>query len=108
MWFKYKLRACYRFKNVSNNDIRNLSADFVLRQNDKILETIKKTFVYPKSPLYSNGGESMDVEVVFGKNIFTKKELEQYVIDIYIYKDERYKTLLSTMKVTLKTLYSSK
>ena len=108
MWFKYKLRACYRFKNVSNNDIRNLSADFVLRQNDKILETIKKTFVYPKSPLYSNGGESMDVEVVFGKNIFTKKELEQYVIDIYIYKDERYKTLLSTMKVPLKTLYSSK
>ena len=108
LWFKYKLRAKYKFKNISNNDIRNLSADFVLRQNDRILETITKKFVSPKMPLYSNGGETKDVEVVFGKNIFTKKELEQYVIDIYIYKDERYKTHLGTMKVPLKSVYSSK
>ena len=43
-----------------------------------------------------------------GKNIFTKKELEQYVIDIYLYKDERYKTLAGTMRVPLKSIYSSK
>ena len=35
--------------------------------------------------------------------IFTKKELEQYYIDIYLYKDEKYKTLVSTMKVPLKS-----
>ena len=85
-----------------------MSADFVLRQNDKVLETVSKTFVTSKSPLYSNGGESANIEVIFGKNIFTKKELEQYVIDIYLYKDERYKTLAGTMKVPVKSIYSSK
>ena len=110
LWFKYKLRAKYKFKNVSNNDIKHLSADFVLRHKDKdrVLETVSKTFVDKKTPLYSNGGETPDVEIVFGKNIFTKKELEQYVIDIYLYKDERYKTLAGTMRVPLKSLYSSK
>ncbi len=108
LWFKYKLRAKYKLKNISNNDIKNLSADFVLRQNDKVLETVSKTFVTSKSPLYSNGGESANIEVIFGKNIFTKKELEQYVIDIYLYKDERYKTLAGTMKVPVKSIYSSK
>lgn len=108
MWFKYKLRAKYKFKNISNNDIRNLSVDFVLRQNDKILETVTKKIVNPKIPLYSNGGETPNIEVIFGQHIFTKKELEQYAIDIYVYKDERYKTQLGTMNVPLKSVYSSK
>lgn len=107
-WFKYKLRAKYKLKNISNNDIKHLSADFILRQNDKVLETVTKTFVTARNPLYSNGGETAEYEIIFGKNIFTKKELEQYVIDIYIYKDERYKTLAGTMKVPLKSIYSSK
>ena len=110
LWFKYKLRAKYKFKNVSNNDIKHLSADFVLlhKDKDRVLETVTKTFADKKAPLYSNGGETPDVEIIFGKNIFTKKELEQYVIDIYLYKDERYKTLAGTMRVPLKSIYSSK
>ena len=110
LWFKYKLRAKYKFKNVSNNDIKHLSADFVLlhKDKDRVLETVTKTFADKKAPLYSNGGETPDIEIIFGKNIFTKKELEQYVIDIYLYKDERYKTLAGTMRVPLKSIYSSK
>ena len=108
LWFKYKLRAQYKFRNVSNNDINHLSADFVLSQRGRVLETVSKTIVNNKSPLYSNGGETQDILVVFGKNIFTKKELEQYIIDIYLYKDEQYKTLVATMRVPLKSFYSSK
>ena len=80
-----------------------MHAEFVLRQNDKVLETITKEVVNRDKPLVINGGESGDVNVTFGKKIFTKKELEQYYIDIYLYKDEKYKTLVSTMKVPLKS-----
>ena len=85
-----------------------MSVDFNLRQNDKVLETITKPAANKDVPLFSNGGETQEIEVNFGKNIFTKRELEQYVIDIYVYKDDRYKTLVGTMKVPLKSFYSSK
>lgn len=101
--FKYKLRAKYKFRNASNTNIKKMHAEFVLRQNDKVLETITKEVVNRDKPLVINGGESGDVNVTFGKKIFTKKELEQYYIDIYLYKDEKYKTLVSTMKVPLKS-----
>ena len=107
-FFKYSLKAKYRFRNVSNADIIKMSAVFNLRQNDKVLETITKPAANKDVPLFSNGGETQEIEVNFGKNIFTKRELEQYVIDIYVYKDDRYKTLVGTMKVPLKSFYSSK
>ena len=37
---------------------------------------------------------------------FNEKELEQDSIDIYLYKDERYKTLVASMKVPLKSFNS--
>ena len=54
--------------------------------------------------LESNGGITPIITAKFCKNIFTKKELEQYVIDIYLYKDEKFKTLISTMPVPLKSI----
>ncbi len=104
MWFKYKLKANYRFKNISTNDIKKLNAEFVLRQNDKILETVTKTCATKARPLFSGGGYSDVIQVVFGKNIFTRKELEQYVIDIYLYKDDKYKTFVCSMKVPVKSI----
>lgn len=106
IFFKYKLKSKFKLKNVSNSDIRFLYADFVLKQNDKTLEIVNKTFADKTNPLYSNGGESPEVEVIFGKNIFTRSELERYSIDIYLYKDEKFKTLVATLPVT--ELYSSK
>ena len=107
-WFKYKLKLKYRFKNISNTDIIRLSADFNLKQNDKLLETISKNIVNRDKPLFSNGGETAEVEVTFGKNIFTRKELEEDYIDIYLYKDERYKTEVASIKIPKKSIYSSK
>lgn len=106
IFFKYKLKSKFKLKNVSNNDIRTLKADFILKQDNKILETVSKTFADKSKPLYSNGGETPEVEVVFGKNIFTRSELERYSIDIYLYKDEKFKTLVTTMPVS--KLYSSR
>ena len=83
-----------------------MKADFILKQDNKILETVSKTFADKSKPLYSNGGETPEVEVVFGKNIFTRSELERYSIDIYLYKDEKFKTLVTTMPVS--KLYSSR
>lgn len=106
IFFKYKLKSKFKLKNVSNNDIRILRADFILKQDNRVLETVSKTFADKSKPLYSNGGESPEVEVIFGKNIFTRSELERYSIDIYLYKDEKFKTLITTMPVS--QLYSSK
>lgn len=107
-WFTYKLKGTYRFKNVSHTDIKNMYTDFVLRKDNKVLETISVKCVDKEKPLYSNGGVTNEINVVFDKNIFTTSELEQYLIDIYLYKDEKYKTLVYTMRVPLKTVNNTK
>lgn len=103
-WFSYHLNAAYRLKNISHVNINNLSADFVLRQGDRALETVTVKCVDKDNPLFFNGGVSKEIEVKFKKNIFTKNELEQYLIDIYLYKDKQYKTLVYTMKVPVKSV----
>lgn len=105
LWFKYRLKASYIIKNVSNSDINKLSAEFVLRQKDKTKEVVQAVCVKKSKPLRPDS-ESGDIKVVFGKNIFTRKELEQYTIDIYLFKDERYKTYIGTMKVPVKSIKS--
>jgi len=107
-WLSYRLSGIFRLKNTSYLNISNLSADFVLRQGDKVLETVSVKCVDRNKPLFSNGGLSEAVKVKFGKNIFTKNELDQYLIDIYVYKDKQYKTLLHTMKVPHKSIIFNK
>ena len=106
MWLKYHLRGMYRIKNVSHTDITNLSAEFVLKRKDngKILESVNTKVVTKNNPLYSNGGVTEAIMVNLGKNIFTKRELDQYIIEIYLYKDEKYKTLITTMNVPKKSI----
>ena len=103
LWFKYRLKANYKFKNISNYDITSLNAEFILKQGNKTKEKITRANIIKNSTLQSNGGETNNINVTFGKNIFTKKELEQYTIDIMLYKDEKYKTLVFSMKVPLKS-----
>ncbi len=107
IFFKYKLKPTYKFVNVSGTDIHNLKALFVLRKGNKVLEEVEKDVVVKTKPLYSNGGESSDIEVVFGKNIFTQKELSQYEIDTYLYKDSKYKTHVNTIKVPERSVFSA-
>lgn len=104
IWLRYRLKGGYRIKNISHLDIFNLYVEFVLRRkdNEKVLEVVTKKCVDAKTPLYSNGGVTDIIKVNFGKNIFTKNELGQYVVDIYLYKDEKYKTLVSSMLVPVR------
>lgn len=99
--FKYKLNSSYTVKNVSTQDIKKLSLDFVLRQEDKEKEVVTlKDCITKRNQLYSNGGEKDNLTVQFGKNIFTKRELSQYYIDVYAYKVPEYKTYIGSFKVT--------
>ena len=100
----YKLKGKFRFKNVSHMDIKNMSVDFVLRKDDKLKETQTYRCVTKNAPLFSNGGVTEEIAVSLGKNIFTKKEMDQYIVYIYLYKDEQYKTLVYSMKVPQKTI----
>jgi len=101
--FKYHLKGKYKIKNVSANDIFKMSVDFVLREGDKEKERYRFDCVSKKEPLLSNGSETSEIEVNFGKNIFTKKELEKYTIDIYAYKDEKFKTLVGSYRIPEKS-----
>lgn len=108
IFFKYHLKGIFRLKNVSNNDIFKLSADFILKQGDKFKEKYTVKCVTKQKPLLSNGNETDEIEVKFGKNILTKKELAQYTIDVYVYKDPKYKTLLGTFSVPEKSFNKKK
>ena len=97
--FKYPLQPKFKFTNVSSSDIVNLTADFVLKVKDRPVETYTTQIADRNNPLFSNGGESKIIPVNFKKTVLTKKELEHYSIDIYIYKDEKYKTPLTKVRV---------
>lgn len=98
-WFTYPVKAVFKFANVSSSDILNLRGDFVLTHRGKELETVTKTIANKKFPLSSNGYESQPIEIVFKKKIFTRRELKRYTIRIYLYKDEKFKTLIGEMQV---------
>ena len=100
VFFKYKLKSDFVFQNLSASDINKMSVEFVLRQGDKEKESTTFDCVDKKHPLLSNGGKTDVLTVIFGKNIFTKKELNSYSIDVYAYKDKHFKTLLGTYNIT--------
>ena len=93
--FKYPLKAQYQFLNVSNSDIINLKGDFVLCENNKPIETVTMTIANKTKPLYSGTLQPNEVDIKFKKEIFTKKDLNNYTIKIYLYKDKKFKTLVS-------------
>ena len=98
----------FKFKNISSADIYKASVDFVLRQGDTEKERLTEELSSKKKPLFSNGYETDDIAIKMGQNILTKKELEQYYIDIYVYKDEKFKTLIASFKVLELLNYWSK
>ena len=93
--FRYQLNAKYKIRNNSSSNIKSLSADFVLRKKDKVRDIAVKNFANKERPLRA-GAETNAELIKLVKKIFTKKELNEYVIDIYLYKDEKYKTLIGT------------
>ena len=100
--FRYRIKAAFQFQNNSSSDIYKMTAEFVLRHKDENKEVTTIKCVNKKKPLLSNGDKTEEVVVDFGKNIFTKKELENYFIDIYLYKDPKFKTLVGSYKIPSK------
>ncbi len=100
-FFRYPLKATYSFLNVSNMDVINMYADFVLLNKNKPVETITQKISNKNKPLLSYSYEPNFVDIKFVKRFFTKKELENYTIKVYLYKDEKYKTLVSETAIPL-------
>jgi hypothetical protein len=99
IFFSYPIKAKFSFANVSNVDIINLSGEFVLLNKGKKIETITKTISNKKAPLYCSTLEPSNVSINFKQKALTKKELENYSIQIYLYKDEKYKTFVAETKL---------
>lgn len=97
--FNYPLKATYQFLNISNSDIFKLKGDFVLCYNDKPVETVTETIASKDSPMLCATEKPNDVSIKFNRKIFTKKELKNYTVKIYAYKDEKYKTLICENKL---------
>ena len=74
-----------------------------MKQGSKVRETYTVECVNKSDPLIPYGDETRDIEVKFGKNIFTKKELANYTIEVYVYKDPKYKTLIGTYEIPKKS-----
>lgn len=105
--FRYKIKAVFKFQNNSARDINKMTAEFVLRQKEHKKDERTVHCVSKKNPLYSNGAKTKDIEVSFWGNIFTRKDLESYYIDIYLYKDPKFKTFVGSFKLPSKSFYPS-
>lgn len=103
VFFTYPLKGTYRFSNASNSDITHLTADFVLCMKDKPLETVTKTIADKDKKLTVGGYDHNDCNVKFKRKIYTKKELVNYTIKVYAYKDDKFKTLVFETKIPNKS-----
>ncbi len=106
--FTYPLKAVIKFANLSNTDIIHMKADFVLTHADEPIETITMTIADRKHPLSIGGYMSDGFTVKFKTKALTSKELENYTIKIYAYKDDKFKTLVSEIRVPTRTFELSK
>ena len=106
--FTYPLKISYNFRNVSNSDIIFLYGDFVLCYKDKPVETITKVVSNKDNPIVVYKQEPNTVDLKFKRKIYTKKELNDYTIKIYLYKDPKYKTLVSENKIPEKSIIKRK
>ena len=106
--FTYPLKISYNFRNISNSDIIYLYGDFVLCYKDNPVETISKVVSNKDNPLVVYKQEPNNVELKFKRKIYTKKELNDYTIKIYLYKDPKYKTLVYENKIPSKSIIKKK
>lgn len=90
--FTYPLKTTYYFYNMSNIDIVNLQADFILYTNDKPVETVSTVIADKNTPLLSNTLKGIEIPIEFKKKVYTKRDVKTYKVKIFLYKDEKYKT----------------
>ena len=103
IFLTYPLKAGFNFFNMSGADIKRLKADFVLCLEDKPLETVTSVVALKEKPLLAGGYDPNNVSIKFKRKIYTKKELANYKIKIYAYKDDKFKTLINEVRIPEKT-----
>ncbi len=101
-FFTYPIKLKYKFLNNSNTDLVHIYGDFVLTDGENPLETYEAVISGKDKPLYSGSSEPNEVAVKFRRKVFTKKELAAYTVKIYLYKDEKFKTLVAETRIPLK------
>lgn len=108
IFFTYPLKAKYKFINASNTNITNLKADFVLCSSGKELEIVTAQVADKKHPLPYTEDNKDSISIKFKRPIFTKRELKNYTIKIYAYKDDKFKTLVAETRIPQKSFSNSK
>ncbi|MCQ2739458.1 MAG: hypothetical protein MJ237_04440 [bacterium] len=103
--FTYPINMVLNFSNNSSTDIKTLQGDFVLKKNNKPVETITMKIADKSTRINSGGQISQNVNIRFKKAIFTKKELSNYTISILLYKNKKFKTTVAEIAVPQKSYY---
>ncbi len=107
IFFTYPIKISYKISNVSDSDITHLDADFVLCNNEEPVETVTLTLATRNKPLLIGNYDDNEYSIKFKKTIFTKKELSNYTVKIYAYKDDKFKTLVFENKIPQKSILKS-
>lgn len=102
VFFTYPINLSLKFINNSSVDLTNLQGDFLLMKNDKEIEKLTKKLADKRNVILADGGESKRINLKFKKHLFTKKEMQKYTVKIYLYKDEKFKTLVSEFNLSVK------
>lgn len=102
VFFTYPLKPSYKITNMSDSDITHLNADFVLCNNDNPVETVTLNLATRNNPLLVGNYGDNEINIKFKKAIFTKKELSNYTVKIYAYKDDKFKTLVAENRIPLR------
>ena len=108
VFFTYPLKATYKFANTSNSDISFLKADFVLCVSGNPVETVTKVVANKNNPIPIGGYDYNTCNIKFKKAVFTKRELKNYTVKIYAYKNEKFKTLVAETIVPDKSFNETK
>ncbi len=107
IFYTYPIKISYKISNVSDSDITHLDADFVLCNNEEPVETVTLTLATRNKPLLIGNYDDNEYSIKFKKTIFTKKELSNYTVKIYAYKDDKFKTLVFENKIPQKSILKS-
>lgn len=102
-FFATTLQAYYGFLNASSNEVNAMNADFVLTRKDKPVETITITIASKENVLDIGSEEPRYVRVNFSQKFFNRKELDNYAVKVYLYKNPKYKTFVFENKIPKKS-----
>lgn len=97
--FATTFQATYGFVNESSNDINIMNADFVLTKKDKPIETVTMPVAEKGNALIMYSEEPRFIKVKFNHKILSNRQLANYTIKVYLYKNPKFKTFVLEHKI---------